>query len=54
MSEKILKEEEQKVEQGIQELDDEKLDQVSGAGDPFANVPRVPLAEIDDELRDKA
>ncbi len=54
MTEKILKEKAQQAEQKLQELEDEQLDQVSGAGNPFENVPRVPLQEIDDELREKA
>ena len=35
----------------MQELDDDALNQVSGAGNPFANVPRVPTQPIDDDLR---
>ena len=38
----------------VKELSDEKLDQVTGAGDPFANIPRNPNKKIDDELREKA
>ena len=33
------------------ELDANELNQVTGAGDPFGNVPRVPENPIDDELR---
>ncbi len=36
----------------IQELTQEELDQVNGAGDPFADVPRVPEKPIDPGLRD--
>ncbi len=36
------------------ELTDEQLDQVSGAGNPFEDIPRVPTNPIDDELREKA
>ena len=32
-------------------LTKETLDKVSGAGDPFADEPRVPENPIDDELR---
>ena len=32
-------------------LTKDTLDQVSGAGDPFADIPRVPEQPIDDELR---
>lgn len=54
MTEKNLKEKAQQAEQKLQELTDDELDQVNGAGNPFENIPRVPLQEIDDELRDKA
>ena len=33
------------------ELGMDDIDQVSGAGNPFEDVPRVPLKPIDDELR---
>ena len=29
----------------------EDLEKVDGAGNPFADVPRVPLMEIDDKIR---
>ena len=29
----------------------EDLEKVDGAGNPFADVPRVPLKEIDDKIR---
>ena len=32
-------------------LTKDTLDQVSGAGDPFGDEPRVPENPIDDELR---
>ena len=32
-------------------LPDELLDEVTGAGNPFDNIPRVPTQPIDDELR---
>ena len=32
-------------------LTKDTLDQVSGAGDPFAEIPRVPENPIDDDLR---
>ena len=40
----------------IEELDDETLNKVSGAGgfNPFGDASRVPLQEIPDELREKA
>ena len=34
-------------------LTKDTLDQVSGAGDPFAEEPRVPENPIDDDLRKK-
>lgn len=37
--------------EGMQELDDETMHQVSGAGNPFGDVPRVPTKPIDDDLR---
>ena len=46
---------ETKVQENVmQELDDAELDQVSGAGDPFANRPRVSNQQIDKSLRKKA
>ena len=35
----------------MQELDDDALDGVVGAGNPFADVPRVPTQPIDDDPR---
>ena len=37
----------------MQELDDDALDEVTGAGNPFANVSRVPTQKIDSTLRNK-
>ena len=34
-------------------LTEEKLEQVSGGASPFEDIPRVPNAHIDDELREK-
>ena len=42
---------EKKLENGMQELDDDALDEIAGAGNPFANVPRVPTQSIDSNLR---
>ena len=33
------------------ELSLDELDAVTGAGDPFADIPSVPTQPIDDELR---
>ena len=38
-------------EEAVVELTDEALDQVTGAGNPFDGVSRVPIAPIDPELR---
>lgn len=38
--------------QAAEALPDELLDQVSGAGNPFADIPRVPEQPIDPELRE--
>lgn len=35
----------------MQELGDDELDEIAGAGNPFANIPRVPTQPIDDNLR---
>ena len=35
------------------ELDDDALEAVSGGTNPFADIPRVPNQEIDEELRKK-
>ena len=35
----------------MEELDDDALDTVTGAGNPWANTPRVPESEIPDESR---
>ena len=32
-------------------IPDEVLEKVTGAGDPFADIPGVPTQPIDDELR---
>ena len=38
-------------EEEMQELDEGDLDQVSGAGNPFGNRPRMGYQDIDDDLR---
>ena len=38
----------------LEEIDDDELDTVTGAGNPFADVPRVPTQNIDDDLRNNA
>ena len=40
--------------EGVEELQNETLDKVSGAGNPFEDIPRVPNNPIDPELREKA
>ncbi len=42
--------EENKAE--ITELPDDVLENVTGAGNPFENVPRVPTQSLDDNLRE--
>ena len=37
----------------MQELGEDELDEIAGAGNPFANVPRVPTQPIDEDLRSK-
>ena len=38
--------------EGMEEMDDEVMDQVSGgAGNPFANVSRVPMQDITEDVR---
>lgn len=37
----------------MQELGDDELDEIAGAGNPFANVPRVPTQPIDEDMRNK-
>ena len=36
---------------GVEALNDELMDQVTGAGNPFEDVYRVPTQPIDDDLR---
>ena len=47
-----MSEQENKVQQN-QEIDLDELEQVSGGANPFADVERVKLKEIDQKLRDK-
>ena len=37
-----------------EELTESLMDQVSGAGNPFDKIPRVPTQAIDDDLREKS
>lgn len=37
-----------------QELSDDELNEVTGAGNVFANLPRVPTQAIDENLRQNA
>ena len=46
-----IKEKAQEMEQAAKELTLDQLDQVSGAGSPFDEIPRVPTNPIDNELR---
>ena len=38
-------------DEAMQELDDEELGEFSGAGDPFANRPRVSTKNINSSVR---
>ena len=38
----------------VSELEPEELKDVAGAGDPFADVPRVPEKPIDPDVRERA
>ena len=40
------------AEKVAEALPDEVLDKVTGAGNPFDKIPRVPTQPIDDELRE--
>ena len=44
----------QTVEKVVDQLPEEVLDKVAGAGNPFDKIPRVPLQPIDDELLEDA
>ncbi|MBQ4426915.1 MAG: hypothetical protein II881_04070 [Oscillospiraceae bacterium] len=37
----------------MQELGDDELDEIAGAGNPFARLPRVPTQPIDEDMRNK-
>lgn len=41
------------VGSAMQELGDDELDEIAGAGNPFAKVPRVPTQPIDEDMRNK-
>ncbi len=49
--ETVKKETENKAQDVMQELDDKDMDQVSGAGNPFAKAARVPTQKIDSKMR---
>ena len=35
----------------MEELGEDELDEIAGAGNPLGNVPRIPTQPIDDDLR---
>ena len=37
----------------MQELGDDELDEIAGAGNPFARLPRVTTQPIDEDMRNK-
>ena len=41
------------VGSAMQELGDDELDEIAGAGNPFARLPRVPTQPIDEDMRNK-
>jgi len=41
----------EETKDAVEELADEALEAVSGAGDPFANHPRIPNKKINDTVR---
>jgi hypothetical protein len=49
--EKELPENTENVQEETKELGTEALENVAAAGNPFQDVPRVPLKPIDDKLR---
>ena len=42
------------AEKLAEKLPEDVLDKVTGAGNPFENIPRVPTQPIDDDLREDA
>ena len=43
----------EEIDSVMQELDDDTLQELSGAGDPFADRPRVSTKSIDSSLRNR-
>ena len=54
MLKKDEKEKKEIFQETVQELSSDELDTVSGAGNPFEDVPRVPSSPLDSDLREKA
>lgn len=52
-AQETLKHEAKEQENAMQELGDDVLNTISGAGDPFASHPRVSTKGIDSSLRNK-
>lgn len=52
--EKDLNEQVRQEKQGLEELSEDILDQINGAGNPFEDIPRVPTQPIDNDLREKS
>jgi hypothetical protein len=50
---KSLSETKENAQEDMKELSVEELEQVNGAGNPFEDVPRVPVKPVDDKLRNK-
>ena len=51
LSKKNLEQVKDTAEKVMEAIPDELLDQVTGAGNPFDDIPRVPTQPIDEELR---
>ncbi len=49
-----LKEKNQQTKQQVEEVKEDLLEKVNGAGDPFDKIPRVPTQPIDEDLRENA
>ena len=49
-----LKEKNQQTKQQVEEVKEDLLEKVNGAGDPFDKIPRAPTQPIDEDLRENA
>ena len=51
MKDEKIRETLKKAQEAVQKLDDEALDSVAGAGNPYVKVARVPLQGYEPEVR---